>query len=107
MKYAVIKTGGKQYRVSEGDELDVEKLGTDKDKSIAFDNVLMVVEEGKVTIGEPEVKGAKVKAKVIKQFKGDKIRVARFRRRKRHHKVRGHRQHLTRVKITQIEHGKD
>jgi large subunit ribosomal protein L21 len=103
MKYAVIKTGGKQYRVSEGDELDIEKLEIEEKKAVTFDVVLLVVDGEEVLIGEPKLAKAKVKGKVVKQYKGDKIRVARFRRRKRYSKVKGHRQLLTRVKITKIE----
>ena len=103
MSYAVIKIGGKQYRVSKGDTLDIEKLDVEEGKAITFDEVLLVVDGEKVKLGSPKVK-AKVKAKVVSQFRGEKIKVGRYRRRKRHHKVMGHRQYLTKVEITGIEH---
>jgi large subunit ribosomal protein L21 len=107
MKYAVIRTGGKQYRVSNGDELEVEKLGTEEGKKIDFKEVLLLADKKKLDLGTPLVENAKVTGKVLSQFRGKKIRVARFRRRKRHNKVQGHRQYLTIVKITGISNGKN
>ena len=101
--YAVIKTGGKQYRVSQGDKLSVEKLNIEEGESVTFDDVLLVVDGRKIEIGNPKA-GVKVLAKVLKQYRGDKIRVGRFRRRKRHHKIMGHRQYLTKVEITNIKY---
>ena len=103
MKYAVIKTGGKQYRVHKGDELEIEKLDIEEGKKVDFGDVLMIADDKKLDLGAPLIKNAKVTGKVISQFRGDKIRVARFRRRKRHSKVQGHRQYLTRVQITEIQ----
>lgn len=103
MSYVVIRTGGKQYRVSKGDQLDVEKLDVEGGNAITFDDVLLFVDDKRVEIGTPILK-TKVKAKVLEQFRGEKIRVGRFRHRKRHHKIMGHRQFLTKVEITGIEH---
>jgi len=90
--YAVIKTGGKQYRVSEGDKLRVEKLDVEVGKTINFDEVLMVGEGADVKIGTPLVKGGKVAATVLEQGRAKKIRIIKFRRRKHSRKQMGHRQ---------------
>ena len=100
--YAVIKTGGKQYRVSEGDKLRVEKLPGDAGATVTFDEVLMIGGE-KVAIGKPLVKGAKVTGKVVGETKGEKVIAFRFKRRKNVRKKRGHRQHYTRIQITGIQ----
>lgn len=102
MKYAVIKTGGKQYRVAEGDTLTVEKLPVDAEQEFVFDEVLMLGDGGNVQVGTPLVEGAKVKAHVVKQFRGDKIKIVKFKRRKHYMRTNGHRQSLTQVKIAQI-----
>lgn len=99
--YAVIRTGGKQYRVTVGQELAVEKL--DITGEVTFDEVLLVANGKDVKIGTPVVAGAKVKAEVVEQFRGEKVRIVKFRRRKHHMKQAGHRQYLTKVKITGIE----
>ncbi len=105
MKYAVIKTGGKQYKVQEGDTCEFEKLpGKSKDK-IKFDQVLLVVDGDKTTIGQPLVKNALVTAVIIDQIKGEKIRVAKFKAKSRYRLVKGHRQQLTKVKIDKISLG--
>ena len=102
MKFVVIKAAGKQYKVSEGDILELDKLkGKAKDK-ITFDEVLLVVDKEKVTIGEPLVKGAKVTAEILEQKKAKKIRVARFKAKSKYRKVKGHRSHITVVKIKKI-----
>lgn len=101
MAYVVIRTGGKQYRVSAGDKLEVDKLEVEEGKTITFEDVLLFVDDKKIDIGKPTLK-TKVKAKVLKQFRGEKIRVGRFRHRKRHHVIQGHRQYLTMVEITDI-----
>lgn len=102
MKYAVFKTGGKQYRVSEGEEIFVEKIPGKKGDSAVFDQVLLLVDDKTVDIGLPLIKGAKVKAKILEQAKGEKIRVAKFRAKSRYRRVKGHRQRLTKVKIEKI-----
>ncbi len=100
--YAVIKTGGKQYRVMQGEILRVEKLLADVDASVQFDKVLMVGEGESVQLGAPVVVGASVTAKVRAHGRADKIRIVKFRRRKHHRKQMGHRQHYTEIEITDI-----
>ncbi|OPY14687.1 MAG: 50S ribosomal protein L21 [Syntrophus sp. PtaB.Bin001] len=100
--YAVIKTGGKQHRVSEGELLNVEKLEGNKGDSVVFDNVLMVAKEGDIRVGTPVVEGAKVVGEIVAQVKGPKIYVFHMKRRKSYHKKTGHRQPLTRMRIKEI-----
>ncbi|OPY90445.1 MAG: 50S ribosomal protein L21 [Syntrophus sp. PtaU1.Bin208] len=100
--YAVIKTGGKQHRVSEGELLTVEKLDGGKGDSVVFDDVLMVAKEGEIRVGTPVVEGAKVVGEIIAQVKGPKIYVYKRKRRKGFQKKTGHRQQLTRMKIKEI-----
>ncbi len=100
--YAVIKSGGKQYRVAEGDQIKIEKLDAEVGAEVSFDEVLMVGEGEAVKIGTPTVAGGQVKAEVLAQGRGDKIRIIKHRRRKHYHKEQGHRQYFTEVKITQI-----
>ena len=90
--YAVIKTGGKQYRVEEGDVLRIEKLEIGTGESVEFDQVLLVADGDKVTVGQPLVDGAKVTAEVVEQGRHKKIRIVKFRRRKHYRKQQGHRQ---------------
>lgn len=100
--FAVLKTGGKQYRVAEGDVLTVEKLEGDAGASVEFDQILMLGGD-EVTIGAPLVKGASVKGEVVEQFRGEKV-ISFVKRRRKHssQRKRGHRQYLTRVRITDI-----
>jgi large subunit ribosomal protein L21 len=100
--YAVIITGGKQYRIKEGDTLKIEKLDADVGAAIEFDQVLMVANGDDIKIGKPVLKGNKVMASVVSHGRGKKIRIVKFRRRKHHMKQMGHRQDYTEVKITQI-----
>lgn len=102
MKYAVIASGGKQYKVSEGTVVDLEKLKVADGEQVTFDNVLLFVEDGIVTVGQPHVPGVAVTAKVLGQFKARKIRVAKFKAKARYRKVYGHRQQLTKVQIETI-----
>lgn len=102
MSYAVIKTGGKQYRVQQGDILRIELLNAEEGASIQFDQVLMVGTGESVTVGAPLVAGATVTATVRKHGRADKIRIVKFRRRKHSRKQQGHRQHFTEVEITGI-----
>ncbi len=97
--YAIIETGGKQYRVQENDFLFIEKLEVAEGEEVVFDKVLMV--EGK--IGSPVVEGAKVLAKVVAQGKAPKIIVYKYKSKKNYHKKQGHRQPFTKVQITKIE----
>jgi large subunit ribosomal protein L21 len=102
--YAVIKTGGKQYRVAPGDKLRVEKLAGNVGESITFAEVLMIgaKDDGAVSIGQPLVKGAKVEAKIVAQDRAKKIIVFKFRRRKNYRRKAGHRQPFTALEITGI-----
>ncbi len=100
--YAVIKTGGKQYRVMQGETLRVEKLEADVGAAVTFDQVLLLGEGEGITMGAPLVAGASVGAKVVKHGRADKVRIIKFRRRKHHMKQMGHRQHYTEVEITSI-----
>jgi len=100
--YAVIKTGGKQYRVMQGETLRVEKLEADVGAAVTFDQVLLIGEGEGITVGTPLVTGASVAATVKAQGRGDKVRIIKFRRRKHHMKQQGHRQYYTEVEITSI-----
>ncbi len=101
--YAVIRTGGKQYRVAEGQILRIEKIeGAEEGSTVELSDVLLVSADGKVTVGTPVVEGAKVTAEVRKQGRTRKIDVIKFRRRKHYRKHAGHRQHFTEIKITGI-----
>ncbi len=102
MSYAIIQTGGKQYRVAEGDVLDVEKLPLEAGQSTTFTDVLMMVDGENVTVGAPFVDKASVKAEVVDQWKDDKVIAFKFRRRKGYHRTVGHRRQLTKLKITSI-----
>ena len=100
--YAVIKTGGKQYRVAPADVIEIERLGGAKGDAVAFDQVLLVGSEGGVTVGAPLVAGASVSGEIVEQTRGDRILVFKKRRRQNSKRSRGHRQDHTRVKITDI-----
>jgi large subunit ribosomal protein L21 len=100
--YAVIKTGGKQQKVAEGDVLSVEKLEGDKGAEVIFTEVLMVADDKNVKVGKPFVEGATVTGEIITQKKGPKIHVFKMTRRKGFKKKTGHRQALTSMKITKI-----
>ncbi|CCQ72536.1 50S ribosomal protein L21 [Magnetospira sp. QH-2] len=104
--FAVIKTGGKQYKVAEGDKITVEKLDVEAGGSVEIDNVLMVGQDGQApTVGAPVVEGAKVAAEVVEQTRGDKIIVFKKQRRQNHRRKKGHRQDLTVLRITGITAG--
>ncbi len=104
--YAVIKTGGKQYKVAEGDVLRVEKLDTEAGKKVKLSDVMMVADGDKVQVGKPFIDGAVVSAEVNSHGRGPKVKIIKFRRRKHHRKQMGHRQSYTEVKITDISVGK-
>ena len=101
--YAVIASGGKQYRVQEGQTLKLEKIEVEAGANIDFDQVLLVAEGDKVSIGEPVVKGAKVTAEVVSHGRHKKVKILKFKRRKHHMKQMVHRQWFTEVKITGIK----
>ena len=100
--YAIIATGGKQYKVAEGDVLNVEKLAAEAGETVVFDQVL-VVGGDEVKVGNPTVEGAKVSASVVGDVKGKKIIVYKYKRKTGYHKKNGHRQAYTQVKIDKIE----
>ena len=100
--YAVVKTGGKQYRVSAGEKLKVEQIPADVGGEIALDQVLLVADGEAVMLGTPLVAGATVKAKVIGHGRGDKVRIFKMRRRKHYRKSQGHRQNYTEIEILGI-----
>lgn len=101
--YAIIKTGGKQYRVQEGDNIFVEKLDADVDSNVVFDQVLAVVNDGDVKVGAPVVEGTKVTAKVLAQGKEKKILVFKYKAKSNYRRRQGHRQPFTKVSIEKIE----
>ncbi len=101
--YAIVETGGKQYRAAVGDEFKVEKLGIDAGGEVTFDRVLLVSGEAGTRVGKPYVEGAVVKAEVAENGLAKKIIVFKKRRRKGYTRKQGHRQHYTRVRITAIE----
>ena len=100
--YAVIKTGGKQYKVSVGEKLKVEQIPADIDSKIELNDVLMIVDGDAVKVGNPLISGAKVTATVVAQGRGEKIRIFKMRRRKHYQKHQGHRQNFTEIRIDAI-----
>ena len=100
--YAIIKTGGKQYRVQSGEQVRVEALSADVGTSVSLEEVLLVGSGDSVKVGAPLVSGAKVKATVVSQGRGDKVKIFKLRRRKHYQKTQGHRQNYTEVRIDDI-----
>lgn len=100
---AVIATGGKQYRVAPGQVIEVERLGQDKGAVVEFRDVRLITNDGQVTIGQAALKGARVTGEVVREAKGRKVLVVKFKRRKRYRRHIGHRQVRTAVRITGIE----
>ncbi|MDI6883182.1 MAG: 50S ribosomal protein L21 [Patescibacteria group bacterium] len=100
---AVIKSGGKQYLVSPGDKIKIEKLSKKEGEEIIFEDVLLLEKNKKLEIGRPVVKGAKVKAKILRQGKGKKVIIFKYKAKKRYKKKQGHRQPFTEVEITKIQ----
>jgi large subunit ribosomal protein L21 len=103
--YAVIQTGGKQHRVSEGDTLKVEKLAADEGAAVELDKVLLVADGDDIKVGAPYVEGGKVTATVKSHGRGKKVNIIKFKRRKQHLKRQGHRQWYTELQITGISAG--
>jgi len=103
--YAVIKTGGKQYRVSEGDVLRVEKLDVEGE-TVVFEDVLLIANDGQIDVGTPLLDGARVEASIMSAGRGRKVEIIKFRRRKHYMRRQGHRQSYTEVKITGISGGR-
>lgn len=102
MEYAVIKTGGKQYKVSKGSVLDVDRLPFEKNKEILIPHVLLFVSDAKVKVGKPILSDVKVKARILDIFKGEKIRVGKFKAKARHRRVMGFRPSLSRLSIKDV-----
>ncbi|HUD44017.1 MAG TPA: 50S ribosomal protein L21 [Patescibacteria group bacterium] len=102
MKYAVIRTGGKQYRVAEGDTITVERLPLEEKAEFVCEDVLLINNDGSVKVGTPAVAKAKVTGTVVSHVKGEKIRVGKYKAKVRIRKVTGHRQSLSQVQITKI-----
>ena len=100
--YAVIKTGGKQYRVENGLRLKIEQIPGDVGSELVIDQVLMIADGGNVSLGKPVLDGASVKATVLQQGRHDKVRIFKMRRRKHYQKHQGHRQNYTEIRITGI-----
>ena len=103
MAYAIIRTGGRQFRVAEGDTLDVDQLDVEPGKTATFGDVLLFAAGKDLTYGNPLVSGAKVTAEVVEQRKGEKVVAFKYKRRKGYHRTVGHRRKLTRVKIKTID----
>jgi large subunit ribosomal protein L21 len=101
--YAVLETGSKQYRVSAGDKLEVERLGIEAGKPVTFDRILLVSNQGKVSVGAPTIANASVVADVVEHIRGEKKVTFKMKRRKGYHKTIGHRQELTVVQIKEIK----
>lgn len=106
MEYAVVRSGGKQYRVAKGDILEVDRLPSQEDGVVTFEEVLLWVGENHVKVGTPLVKGVQVKVKVLEEKKGKKIRVAKYKAKVRYRRVMGFRPLLTRLQIEKIESAK-
>ena len=103
--YAVIKSGGKQHKVSEGEEILLEKISVEEGKNVEFSEVLAVNKDGKLEVGQPLLEGAIVTGKVVNHLKSKKITVIKMKRRNDYRKKQGHRQNLTKVKIESINYG--
>jgi len=101
--YAIVATGGKQYRVTQGEKLRVEKLSAEVGDKVVLDKVLLVGEGEDVKVGAPYLKGAKVTATIAANGRGDKVKIVKFRRRKHSRKQMGHRQSYTEIEITGIK----
>ena len=102
MAYAIIKTGGKQYRVAAGDKIEVEKLDVAVGDTVTFDEVLASGNGDSINVGSPFIVGALVTAKVVDQVRAKKVVAFKFKRRKGFHKTKGHRRHLTRLQVESI-----
>jgi len=101
--FAILETGGKQYKVTEGDVIRVEKLDADVAEDVVFDQLLAVFGDGKLTAGRPYVEGARAVGSVVEHGKGDKVMVFKFKKRNKYRRLRGHRQPYTQIRIDSIE----
>ncbi len=102
MEYAIVKTGGKQYKVSKDSIIEVERLSYKSGEKFSFEEILLHVADGKVKLGKPNLKGVEVKATVLEHLKGEKLRIAKFKAKAKYRRVTGHRQYLSKVKILDI-----
>lgn len=102
MEYAIVKTGGKQYKVSKDSVIDVERLSFKPGESFSLEEVLLHVVDGKVKLGKPNLKGSVVKATVLEHLKGEKLRISKFKQKVKYRRVTGHRQYLTKIKVLDI-----
>lgn len=102
MEYAVIKTGGKQYKVSKDTIISVERLPFKEGENFSFDQVFLYVADSDMKLGKPKVAGITVKATVLEHLKGDKLRISKFKAKSKYRRVTGHRQYLTKIKILDI-----
>lgn len=102
MEYAIIRTGGKQYKASKDSIIEVERLDFKPGESFSIEDVLLYVADGMSKIGKPKVEGVTVKATVLEHLKGDKLRIAKFKAKAKYRRVTGHRQYLTKIKILDI-----
>lgn len=102
MKYAILKIAGKQYRVSEGENLIVDKIEGKEGEKITLDEVLLLNDGKEIKVGQPKIEGVKVEAEITRQLKGEKIRVAKFKAKSRYRRVKGFRAKLTEIKIIKI-----
>jgi large subunit ribosomal protein L21 len=103
MKYAIVESGGKQYRAVEGSTIDVDLLHVDSGADVTLDHVLLLADEDKFTVGKPNIKGVTIKAKVVEHFKGEKTINFNYRPKKRIRQKTGHRQQYTRLEIEKIQ----
>jgi large subunit ribosomal protein L21 len=106
MKYAIVQSGGKQYRAVEGSILEVDRLAVEPDKSFQFEEVLLLADDGNVQVGSPTIAGVKINGTVVEHIRGPKIRVFHYKSKMRYRKTQGHRQEYTRVRVEKIVAGK-
>lgn len=102
MEYAIIKTGGKQYKVSKDSAIEVERLSFKLGENFSFEEVLLYVADGVVKVGKPKLTDVKVKATILEHARGDKLRISKFKAKSKYRRVTGHRQNLTKVRILDI-----
>ena len=102
MKYVVIKTGGKQYKATKDSVIEVERVGSKQGEKFNINDVLLHVADGKIKLGRPMIKGMAVRAEVVEHFKGEKLRIAKFKAKAKYRRTTGHRQYLSKIKILDI-----
>lgn len=102
MEYVIVKTGGKQHKVSKDSVIEVERLSYKPGEKFDFEDVLLYVSDGNVKLGKPKIKGVTVKAAVLEHIKGEKLRISKFKAKSKYRRVTGHRQYLSKIKILDI-----